>query len=506
VSPTPGRVATIDGPTDLRRIAGEYARRSGRAEVTVVRSLTELGPADVALALVDQLDVADLERCWASGSVGFGVLAAGDSARLERRARHCADRLLAGPRPVRTVTELVLSQNDDLTAGSSTWFRGDARTPGPVLDALFGAGSDLLAVTSHSDGIDLSLGHERVLCPLVDDTGAIRVDRAPGARCVTTGHCHRRDRPVTAAFDDGELVGARSLRADLLVVNACMAILAPGGHLQARVGGTGLVGALLDDATEVTNLVVNWGLDLVPRRAASPLLTDLLATPTLGDGLSAYRRRDGMLPCVLFGDPLTALVAGDVVPPADPEVLLARAPLDPEGPERHRPTTAEDRRRLADFLAARDRLPPEPWLRHVRRLVRLDTNEAVRCWCGAPLRRWLLDGTAWMFPRAVMVCPSCGMHSDVPPTRPVRCRWIDGGVRLSAAGLSSASVGRAIVRGFHPSERQCVALRWDGAGLTSGPLGDLGPAVRGPLRCAAVVVDSGDVLVGYVVGGSTDGE
>ena len=74
----------------------------------------------------------------------------------------------------------------------------------------------ILAVTTHSDGVDAFLGPMTTICAVVDVDPSTR-DMVRPPKCILTQQCHRHHVAITTAVQQTHLVSVRHLAARVLV-------------------------------------------------------------------------------------------------------------------------------------------------------------------------------------------------------------------------------------------------------------------------------------------------
>ena len=188
------------------------------------------------------------------------------------------------------------------------------------LKSALSAGSEILYVHTHSDGIDAKLGKDLTLCPIRSQPSTT-LKRAPV--CVQTTYCHRRKQPLADALLSSSLFDPSQIKARVLVWNACAALLSPRspvgpwwGYLNSFLGA-GRLGAI----------VTTMGTVSPPLDFAEPLLCDLLEGVPVGMAVKAFNARpevraEGFRLCV-FGDGGTSIA---------PKKIVSRKPAPSRGP------------------------------------------------------------------------------------------------------------------------------------------------------------------------------
>jgi hypothetical protein len=105
------------------------------------------------------------------------------------------------------------------------------RAPADVRQAL-AYGAAILAVLTHSDGIDAGLARNLIACPVLRPPSGAPGGRSPD--CHRFRWCHRMSLPLDQAVSGGHLVGADGIRARVLVWSACSAVVDERGPVDRR--------------------------------------------------------------------------------------------------------------------------------------------------------------------------------------------------------------------------------------------------------------------------------
>jgi hypothetical protein len=203
---------------------------------------------------------------------------------------------MGGVKPSATANRIVLSRN---------------ATPEEVRSAV-SAGSSLLCVATHSDGVDANFG---VLTACRMDRPA-RVKTRRSTLCMETAECYRHrmsvDKFVTSdrRFDPDEIATRN------FVFATCHGVLPADGMIDPRVG---LLDRLLDNP-RIGTIVTTWGVRTFSPVMIEPLLSAIESGVQLGeaiDGFNASKHAQAAnTPLCLFGDPRAALPSGEYKQPS----------------------------------------------------------------------------------------------------------------------------------------------------------------------------------------------
>ncbi len=164
--------------------------------------------------------------------------------------------------------------------------------------------SNLLTLSTHSDGIDAQILADLVLCPM--DRIPEDDDPASAPACRTTGYCHRRDRPIAAALQDGSLLSPSDLAADVMIFDVCWGLYpAPGVQSPAWSLSRRLL-----EGFQIGALITTW--EIVLGGAVADLIDNVGLGMQLGKALALHLSSPdsvarGHRMC-LVGDPDLALL------------------------------------------------------------------------------------------------------------------------------------------------------------------------------------------------------
>jgi hypothetical protein len=179
--------------------------------------------------------------------------------------------------------------------------------------SAFSAGAGVLTLSTHSDGIDAQLLPDLVLCPM--DRVPDQWERSMAPSCLLTGSCHRRDRPMSQALEEGSLLSPSGIVADVLVHSVCWGLYpAPGVQSPAW----SLVRRVLE-GFDVAAVMTTWEIVSQTVLTTAPLFHELACGVPLGRALarhlsSADALQRGHKLCLL-GDPAMRLSPRELVDP-----------------------------------------------------------------------------------------------------------------------------------------------------------------------------------------------
>jgi len=316
VSPTRGRAAEdgmrSDGVEEVASLgngtqapARLYAHLTGRSHrATTPEGVLRGHPPAVVVTPLQLLTDAFLEGA-SGGAADARVIGIVSLPKAAARARRqvlvrSAAAALRGPLERREVLFFPRVEIQELV-DDERWILG-AKTPRDRILDTFRGGAGVLAVSAHSDGIDVDLGSELMLCPFGGrDDFSVEADRAP--RCRIEGHCHRLDQPVSAAWDTGRLATTDCIAARVLVLYTCQGLLHRDGVVHPDWG---IVPRLLENAA-IGAVVTSWSFIFATPPAVASLSGLVSSGLPLGEALSEYNRSSAAFDLghslCLFGDP-----------------------------------------------------------------------------------------------------------------------------------------------------------------------------------------------------------
>jgi hypothetical protein len=228
-----------------------------------------------------------------------GIVAAGDDAAIRRRVLLRAASATLRATGLHASAELHASLALGLRSAPSGTVLGADATAADVRRVL-AQGTELLAVATHSDGVDMMLPAGLTSCAVAADSDAPH-GRPPC--CAVTGWCFRHGVPVGALAGGDLAVDADAIRARILVLDTCFGVLAAGSPVDPRWG---FVEGLLDSGT-VGTIVAGYGIVSLDPRMLAVLLDRLYAGDRIADAVEAVNGSEQALHqggrfCVL-GDP-----------------------------------------------------------------------------------------------------------------------------------------------------------------------------------------------------------
>jgi hypothetical protein len=177
----------------------------------------------------------------------------------------------------------------------------DSRSLPERVRAALIARSGLLAIATHSDGVDAFLGPSLTLCAI--DAGGPSEDRPPS--CWLSGYCHRHGVSVEEFRRLGVSIDPADISAGILILDTCFGTLTSQGPINSHWG----LGRRFIENLAIGAIVTTWELTLLDVRKLEKLVSDLGSGMTLGRAIARFNRsgiaRRTAARLAVFGDPET---------------------------------------------------------------------------------------------------------------------------------------------------------------------------------------------------------
>jgi hypothetical protein len=315
------------------RSAADFRRERSSVKFGVVAAIgDEMGPAAGLYAHLTQRDTCTVSSVAAALEVGgVEVLILHWSQltikalRQVARARPTVGLIVADSRSARhqVLSRAAFAMRPETSEPRSTLIVGNGFAPprahstiaivppnATVEDAqrALSNDSDILGVLAHSDGIDLRLPGEAVLCPFAHQGDAQRkFSLRPRATptvpvCISTAYCRRVCAPLTAALASSRLVAPATINCGTLLLFTCFGALGVDSHVPSQLG---LISSLLENPS-IGAFVATWGIAFTDSACAVALMS-LCNSSKLGHALDRFQShsavQDGQFRPLLFGDP-----------------------------------------------------------------------------------------------------------------------------------------------------------------------------------------------------------
>jgi hypothetical protein len=505
----PGSVF-IYGAAELDPLGRLYAHLTGRAFGGRCKTVEDLDRtrSNLVLLLYADLSLALAESASAKQSQhAVGLICADDPPALHREVLlKSAALYLAKGREAR-VLDMGANLSSRVPAGVPVERINQSSQRGAARQALR-QGRDIVAIQTHSDGVDISLPPDLILC------GMDRPDEQPGdskkPSCLITGQCYRRHIPVSDVPNAPWFISSEELTAGVMLLDTCWGYLPDGAQVDSRWG---YLRHLLNRS--VTGAIItSWQIMFNDATTSEFLVESLRTGMPLG---KAVRRHDLTARAYglgraffIFGDPdlhfkrvsrrrtgrLAALTSGRARALLSASAFLRACILDP--PCRLKPseeglldaalaalnrfetvarspflglpklkTALVDVQQCAIDLFFAYRLPniDHFWSRFARAYRR--TKRDVRCsTCQSrAVRVTAQPMTPASRKRQVTICPRCGVVEDAPFGADLSLRVKKGGT-LQLEGVVPNGAWLGAVRILARSGRSTPILPWpkDGQG------------------------------------------
>jgi len=161
--------------------------------------------------------------------------------------------------------------------------------------------SGLLAIATHSDGVDAMLAPSLALCGISAGQLTAPLDREPS--CLVRNHCHRFGVPVADVAGLNATVTPADISAGVMVFDTCFGTLAADAPINIERG----LGRQLVENLDIGALVTTWELTMLDAGKLQNLVVDLGTGMSLGRAVARFNRsamaRRHAARLALFGDP-----------------------------------------------------------------------------------------------------------------------------------------------------------------------------------------------------------
>ena len=458
-----GVIAGLGAVGDVGQLYATLTGRRFAAAPTAAAAASD--PAvDVVMCIGAQAphDLLDaLTHC--GRNLDVGILWAPDRVSLRRQVlvRSAAATLEPAPGTVIVVSPLT-------NAPVTTLEHLPASSPTPAM----------LAVTTHSDGIDAFLGPMATICAVIDADRAA-TDLRPAPKCILTGRCHRHDMTIRQALEHTRLVSARHLAARVLVWNACLGIMS---DRDGASGGWGLLQQFVSSPS-VGAVLITRGIVFTTPGSITALVDSLNRGQPVRSALHEFARTVGVTSqammrdrMFLFGDPATVAQPANLdVPPLRAAVpaftpaayhacghgdaaladhfLLGRTDENRRPDAGESPAGGTDRwssapaklcpRIVAAIAAATWSAWTEAWLSHATLLGEQPRRSCAIC-RGAVWSGIFQPAAQGSEPRHFSNCARCGATDDHPVSRDVQVEATAEGLRLRHGGPTANWAGAIV--------------------------------------------------------------
>lgn len=289
------------GDAAVCEMARLYAHLTGRAYMP--DGLADLPGDAVVVTTFAGLTSDLLASLYSNGNAGAapGLICATDAAGLRRQVL------------VRAISAVFPDLDADLpwtaifpVEAVGARRRGDLRvldgaSPAAEVRDAITARSGLLAIATHSDGVDAMLAPSLVLCGISAGQLATPLDREPS--CLVSNHCHRFGVPVAGVAELGATVTPADIATHVMVFDTCFGTLAADAPITIERG----LGRQLVENLGIGALATTWELTILDPDKLQGLVADLRGGMRLGQAVARFNRsavaRRHAARLALFGDP-----------------------------------------------------------------------------------------------------------------------------------------------------------------------------------------------------------
>lgn len=169
------------------------------------------------------------------------------------------------------------------------------------LRAALMAGSEILSLQTHSDGIDAFFGKTLSLCPIDHSVLAGAANRRP--YCVETQKCFRHNLSLEEVIQSDYLISPSQIAGRVLILFVCYGVLGERGVADRWYS---LLTSLLNSPT-IGAVIATWGVIAPSHNALRTLYRALATSGTLGSAVAKFNRSadaaQSNVTFAVFGDP-----------------------------------------------------------------------------------------------------------------------------------------------------------------------------------------------------------
>lgn len=283
--------------------AALYARLTGRRHIhwPEPEALRLPSATEIVVASVDALSFRFVETLYdpARAASAPGLILGIDQAELQRNILIAASAAALPSPPLERIVQYHSALSLEAIGSDGRTLLG-RDVPDIRLEKILGEGSDLLIVTTHSDGIDAPVGR-KVICPLLPSPIEHRGVNRP--TCLLTQHCHRLKVGLSEALASGRLISPRAIRSRVVLLRTCFGLLPNGALNDYRYGLLRSIAA----NPKVGAVIASWNVTFADSTATEHVVDALRAGASLGAAVAEFNRspaacQTGDRMC-LVGDP-----------------------------------------------------------------------------------------------------------------------------------------------------------------------------------------------------------
>jgi hypothetical protein len=455
-----GGVAVRGKSEELDGLGLLYAHLTGRSFVGRCDNADDLYAlgADIVILLYESLSIEFIESLSGTRETypTVGLIAASSLISLRRQVLLRAAALKLSANQCARILEFRAHQAAS-TSNDLTVVQIDKGTDPKVSRKLLSEGREVVAILSHSDGIDMYIAPGLTLCGMDRYDGRDAASKRPS--CAITGQCYRWPTPLTEIRQAPWFVSPDEPAAGILLLNVCSGYLASGAAVDNRWG---YLRGLLDRS--VTGAIVTtWQIVITDSEGFDRVLYSLRRGTTIGKTIYRHNQtrqaKTFAHAYCLFGDPqlrfkrdlnlvptrsprrlatvrmqavqcamafLRGCITEPLVPVRPSETILSNSAVDAldrldiilsRRPPEARVSRAigQVRMRALNFFLMRT----DPYLAHYwghrARAHRLGRRDIICTSCGTCVHRiTAIPRSVAGFRRQLTICPRCGIIGDTP--------------------------------------------------------------------------------------------
>ena len=169
--------------------------------------------------------------------------------------------------------------------------------------------SGVLNIHSHSNGIDLYLGDNYVLCPMDKRNKSADENRSP--TCFCTNVCDRLGLSMDELLKSNHVICPGDIHADILILNICWGVLLDKGNVARVLDGLWGLMPRLSVSDSIGAIITSWQLIYSSPLVVESLFLDVLNGMTIGNAVARFQGdrkswNNGVYLCII-GDPRVAI-------------------------------------------------------------------------------------------------------------------------------------------------------------------------------------------------------
>lgn len=317
-------------------------------------------------------------------------------------------------------------------------------------------GAKVLRITTHSDGVDLSLGGSQILCSLAKSNIEFNLNEEP--LCISRDWCHRAKEPLVNFLSSENCISPESISAQVLILDSCKGVMAFPSLVSTRAS----LALRLTLSPNVAVMLATPDFGIGTGIEYDPLCLQIASGQVVGKAVAEYCR-ETQNRVFVFGDPRFACLTADLS--RTPTIVTDGSPSE----SNDICNDLEFAIKLANAKCVSDlneAIVRVNWIRWIERLIRAsdkqDWRSVSRCCsgCNSPLRSLCLSfGRSTVRDRTVLFCPVCGPIADIPSSQIVPHFAIENSqfMELKSNGNTLAGTAVAALWGYSANDIQIVS-------------------------------------------------